>query len=77
LRKLRQERTTENERGFRLPAECPSVPLLPGPGYDESSYRAALAGLQDRSLHQLRRRLDELAARVGEIEPAGPAEKLG
>ena len=48
-----------------------------GPGSDEASYRAALAGLGDRSLQQLQRRVDDVLERVAQLESPRALEELG
>ena len=74
LRRLRGD--GENGR-FLLPPGGGAIEFGPESGDDEGSYRAALACLGDRRLHQLQRRLDDLAADVSRLESTEAAESVG
>ena len=76
LRQLRPE-AAEGRRRFRLPQDGTRIAVDAGPGSDEASYRAALAGLGDRSLQQLQRRVDDLFERVAQLESPRAREELG
>ena len=62
---------------FLLPLDGRSIEFGSASAADEGSYRATLANLGDRRLHQLQRRLDELAADVSRLEAAETAESVG
>ena len=53
------------------------VPELVSATPDDGAFRAAVAALGDRALHQLLRRLDDAEERVARLESASPTDGVG
>lgn len=74
---LRLLRSPAEDGRFLLPQGSCSSALGLGSGEDDGSYRATLAALDDRALHRLQRRVDDLAADVSLLESTETAKSVG
>jgi len=74
---LRSLHSDGEDARFLLPRGGGAIEFGPGFGANEGSYRGTLACLGDRRLHQLQRRLDDLAAHITRLESTEVAESVG